>query len=147
MGRVRSLRRDPPLCLKSADCHGYRLVILWKEGKQSSALIHRLVAREFIGEPPTPGHTVNHKDYDKANNFWTNLEWMEHADNVRYSKDVIPRNRGEANRSKLKESQVRDIRGRHASGSRTLTQLANEFGVSVQTCSAIVRRKKWAHVV
>src|ERR1700761_5934498 len=83
-GRVRSIKRDPPTILKPADVRGYRQVVFWIDGKQTSRLVHRLVAIAFIGSPPTPDHTVNHKDYDKSNNLPSNLEWMGQAENNRY---------------------------------------------------------------
>ena len=36
-------------------------------------------------DPPTKNE-VNHKDYCRTNNRADNLEWMSHADNIRYSK-------------------------------------------------------------
>lgn len=49
--------------------------------KWSSA--HRLVAFTFIGDPPTRWHTdCHHKDHDKTNNHWKNLEWVTHSENL-----------------------------------------------------------------
>ena len=46
--------------------------------------VARLVATAFI---PNPNNLpeVNHKDYDRANADVDNLEWITHADNIRYS--------------------------------------------------------------
>lgn len=46
--------------------------------------VHRLIAFAFI---PNPNNLpeVNHKDFDRANFAIENLEWITHADNVRYS--------------------------------------------------------------
>ena len=52
--------------------------------KCSLGLVHRVVAEAFIGEPAHPKYTVNHKDGDKLNNHYTNLEWISHKDNVRH---------------------------------------------------------------
>lgn len=37
--------------------------------------VHVLVARTFIGAPPSEVHTVNHKDGNRSNNKVENLEW------------------------------------------------------------------------
>lgn len=131
--------------LAGGNTRGYRTLVLCKDSIRWTIMVHLLVARAFLGEPPNPKDTVNHKDFDKANNRIGNLEWISHADNNRYSARSIPRNRGEANHSKLKEHQVREIRRRWLKR-ETLTALGKEFGVSLQTCSAIVKRTKWAYL-
>jgi len=156
LGRVRShhasghrgFYNKEPHILSGGDVRGYRQIVLVdRNGGRRSGLIHRLVARAFLGEPPDPGHTVNHKDFDQSNNRVENLEWLSHADNNRYSAKVIPRIRGEqkSNR-KLDETKVRDIRTRYAAGNTTLTALAIEYGVSNPTIHAIIHRRKWSHV-
>lgn len=37
--------------------------------------MHRLVAIAFLGDPPTPDHTVDHIDTDTTNNKVSNLRW------------------------------------------------------------------------
>lgn len=31
---------------------------------------------------------VNHKDFDRLNNFVSNLEWCNHYDNIKHSRDA-----------------------------------------------------------
>ena len=47
---------------------------------------------------------------------------------------------------KLTEPQVAEIIERYAAGGVTYRQLAAEYGVSAQTISGIIRRRRWAHV-
>lgn len=55
--------------------------------------------------------------------------------------------RGESNsQHKLTAGKVVEIRSAYATG-KTQSQLAREYGVSAFRISAIVRRKKWAHVL
>ncbi|CAK9112039.1 unnamed protein product [Durusdinium trenchii] len=44
--------------------------------------VHRLVARAFLGPPPSPEHEVNHKDLDRGNNAVDNLEYVTHSENL-----------------------------------------------------------------
>jgi predicted DNA binding protein len=109
-------------------------------------MIHRLIAMTFLGMPVDSKNTVNHKDLNKSNNAPDNLEWLSLTENIRHASKLIPRLRGEENRSKLTESNVKAIRDRYIPRQTTLKQLAEEYGVSEQTVHAIVHRKKWAHV-
>lgn len=61
-----------------------------------SVAVHILVATAFI---PNPNNLpeVNHKDYNRANPKADNLEWITHADNVRYSKCNMPDYHGDKN--------------------------------------------------
>ncbi len=56
--------------------------------------------------------------------------------------------RGEAHGSaKLTADKVIYIRARHAGGNISMTALALQFGVTQVTVSAIIRRKKWRHIL
>lgn len=66
------------------DKWGYEVVVLYKNGKPSSFLVHRLVAQEFI-ENADNLSTVNHIDGVKTNNRATNLEWMSVSDNLKHA--------------------------------------------------------------
>jgi hypothetical protein len=63
----------------------YKQVSLWKDGKNKSFLVHRLVAQAFI---PNPNNypIINHKDEDGTNNCVVNLEWCNHSYNTKYNK-------------------------------------------------------------
>lgn len=152
-GRVRSnhesQRRTSPF-LKDANIRGYRMVMLCKGdgSKPKSALIHRLVALAFLGEPPTVKRpTVNHKNMDKADNRVENLEWLSHADNNRHAQPTIKHCKGINKPSnKLTEDQVLAIRMRYVPHEVSLAMLAKEYGVSQQTVYAIIHRHKWKHL-
>lgn len=59
---------------------GYLSVQLWREGGQFPILVHRAVASAFIGPLPD-GKEVNHKDGNKQNNWWSNLEYVTRSEN------------------------------------------------------------------
>lgn len=67
---------------------GYMKVWLSCNELKKLASVHRLVAKAFV-----PGDTalgVNHKDLDKCNNLFTNLEWMTQADNLKHARALSP---------------------------------------------------------
>lgn len=58
-------------------------VCIWKDGKEYTFLVARLVADAFCGEYRDTDLTVNHIDGNRLNNRADNLEWMTRADNIR----------------------------------------------------------------
>lgn len=67
-----------------SDKDGYPRVKLNKNGKSKVFCVHRLVAMAFV-PGYEPGKEVNHKDCDRSNNSYDNLEWLTHVENVRHS--------------------------------------------------------------
>jgi hypothetical protein len=64
---------------------GYMGVILLINRKPTHKYVHRLVAAAFV-ENPKGYPDVNHKDGNKLNNNYTNLEWCTKAYNIEYSR-------------------------------------------------------------
>ena len=63
---------------------GYLQVRLYKSGKLTALMVHRLVAMEFI---PNSNNwkQINHKDENKFNNNANNLEWCDNQYNNTYN--------------------------------------------------------------
>ncbi|WP_257141456.1 NUMOD4 motif-containing HNH endonuclease [Bacillus toyonensis] len=55
-------------------------VILWKNKKERTWLVHRLVALTFIPKPEGKDY-INHIDGSRLNNEISNLEWCDHTEN------------------------------------------------------------------
>src|SRR4051794_12116354 len=67
-----------------ADSDGYYRVNLWKNHKYKTHYIHRLVATHYISNPN--GYlAVNHKDMNKTNNHFSNLEWCTNEYNLKHA--------------------------------------------------------------
>ncbi len=58
--------------------------ILSKGKKKQSIRIHRLVAKAFVANPLLKS-IVNHKDMNKQNNHYLNLEWVTNAENSQHA--------------------------------------------------------------
>ena len=120
---------------------GYRGVTLFPGRK--TRYVHRLVATAFL-EPCPPKHEVNHKDGDKTNNDWRNLEWLTRAENLNHAMRIgIKTDYGEGSPNvKLTAVQVQAIR---EGSSRGISQyeLAALHGVCQGTVNQIVRRLMW----
>ena len=59
---------------------GYYRVKIFTNGKLRHRYVHRLVGLTFI-ENPENKPCINHKDGNKQNNHYTNLEWCTNAEN------------------------------------------------------------------
>lgn len=88
------LFRDERVLSGGMTPRGYLMVSL--RGK--SVTIHRLVAMAFISNPLSKPQ-VNHKDGNKTNNSYKNLEWVTNKENSRHSFDVLGRKGPQLGRS------------------------------------------------
>ena len=61
-------------------------VSLYKDKKEKTHLVHRLVAYAFLS-PIDGKEYVNHKDGDRLNNDVSNLEWCNHTENNNHAFD------------------------------------------------------------
>lgn len=123
---------------------GYLFVNLSiKSNKCRVQRIHRLVAETFLGKPPSKLSVVNHLNGYKIDNRDSNLEWTtvkgnrDHA--VRMGLAAVGERQGSA---KLKVWQVVEILkiGR----TKTLRDIAKQFGVHSSTIHAILSGRIWA---
>lgn len=92
-GRVKSLANDQSRKEKflKQSLHrkkdGYLIVKLSKKDITKQFLVHRLVAMYFVPNPYNKPQ-VNHDDRIKTNNYYKNLRWMTHNENVAYSAEM-----------------------------------------------------------
>ena len=87
-GRVCSLRTHNGVTNRilkpSIDTCGYQFVTLYYDtNKNKKYKVQRLVAQHFIPNPYNLPE-VNHKDENKLNNYYLNLEWCTRLYNVNY---------------------------------------------------------------
>lgn len=163
LGRVRGLdrvhldaigryRRWPGMILRPVfHDAGYPIVTLYRRKLTSRQYVHRLVASAFHGDPPAADSVVNHLNGVKTDNRPQNLEWTNHAGNMRHARETglwTLRNpsHGEAHHlARLTESDVRAIRARYDAGEST-DSIARDFPVTVHNIKAVAYRKTWRHV-
>lgn len=166
-GRVRSFdrtiyRKDGSVELKkgrimkpSLSAYGYQIVSLCDHGKRTMAIVHRLVAMAFLGDPN--GRHVNHIDFNKTNNSVNNLEWVTPKENTAHSIRSGRWNmchKGETalainnptRATKLSASDVAEIRSACTRGEPQLA-IAKRYGIFQGTVSKIKRGAIWSNEV
>lgn len=121
-------------------------------------LFHKAVAELFLEPNERPeAKFVIHKDYDKLNNHFNNLQWATQEEvNERYKKHpkVILREfkkqflddyKPNVRATKLSEEDVLVIKTKLKKG-YTLRKLAKQFGVSDMQIHRIKTEENWSHV-
>lgn len=146
-GHVFSTVRKGRLLKPTISPQGYPYVSLMIDGKPHKIMVHRLVAEAFV-EGRVPGLVVNHKDGDKQNNDYQNLEWCSYGANNDHARATgLSSALGETHyASKLTEADVRLIRARVSSGEFHHT-VAADYGINRQQVTKIVNRQAWRSVV
>jgi hypothetical protein len=123
---------------------GYYYFGLTKNNITQSIKAHRLVGFHFLPSPENPQthNCLNHKDGDKLNNHYTNLEWCTQKENVNHawqlglSKALV----GEFNgNSKITDSQRVSIVREYATTDMNQMQIAKKYGVTQGNVSLIVK--------
>lgn len=61
-------------------------VSLWRNGKERTWLVHRLIAKAFIPKVEEKDY-INHIDGNRLNNHVDNLEWCDHTENNNHAFD------------------------------------------------------------
>ena len=96
LGRIKSLEREvtskagkvmkikPCFMKPSKHPKGYSNTSLWKGNKGITLAIHRIVGIHFIPNNENKPQ-INHKDGNKKNNIYTNLEWVDNSENQLHS--------------------------------------------------------------
>ncbi len=147
LGRVRSLKRQPPKIMTGQPHeNGYVRYTLTGSGlKTTTRKAHRLVLEAFVGPRPD-GMMCRHLDGDPSNNRLDNLRWgtprENEADKVAHGTAPIGENHP---RSRLTAGLVREIRDLHQTG-RTAKQIGIQMAVTESYVRDIISKRRWVHV-
>ena len=128
---------------------GYHTVYVFdKEMTGSSQRVHRLVAKCFVSGEDDINNIVNHKDGNKNNNHYNNLEWCDIKYNNKHAIETLGVKRcGENNGySKVTDEEVRNMRYLYSISNLNYRQIGDIYGISKTTATSIIQGKSWKHV-
>lgn len=132
--------------LKATPRKGYpRVTLCHKDGTKTTRTVHRFVGIHFAPNPFNKP-CINHKDGNKANNDYRNLEWCTWLENIHHAKvnGYYRPVRGEANsKAKLTTVDVEEIHRSELSRRR----LGEIYGVHPGTIDKIKRGAMWRHML
>ena len=128
--------------------NGYLLVDLHLNGQSYYKQLHRLVAIYYI---PNPNNlpVVNHKDGEKSNCDYRNLEWCTQKENVHHAWKtglVKPRYGKENPANKYDEETIHLVCKLLEEGRLNYKEISKETGVHETTIYDIRRRGKWKQI-
>lgn len=141
-GRIEQKQGDKYIEKKPYDKgNGYLAVNLFRPGhKKKMHLVHRLVATHFLPNGANKP-MVNHKDRDKKNNHVSNLEWVNHQENMRHAA-----RKGMIIHRKLSNMEVATIRYVYDKGFMSAVELAKDFEQNYETILGIVNRETYVGI-
>ena len=152
-GRVKSVNKitGKENLLKGSLSHlGMRQInIRLADNKHGSMFPHRLVAENFVRKPSPDCEYIWHKDEDKLNNHFENLEWLtkeEWMSRLMERGSYSPTHASRYKTYKLNETKVRQIKRSLKAGKKTKTSLAQKFGVSITQINRIASGENWGHI-
>lgn len=128
--------------------NGYALVtITLSSGVYKKYRVHRLVAETYLGIPDKV-YDVHHKDHNKLNNHYSNLEWCDRAHNIREAVDCgVNPSKGETHpHSVYTEGNIREVCKLISEGLRNC-DIEVITGVGRDTISKLRYGEIWSHVV
>ncbi len=132
---------------KAGVTNGYKVVLLSKENKEKGIGVHRLVAMHFIPNSENK-HEVNHKDGDKLNNHYSNLEWATRSENGQHSYDnglQISRKGSKHHFAKINESDVKNMFDLYNKG-LSKKEVSKKFkNISYSSVCRILKGRTWRH--
>lgn len=142
-GRDRSDKKIFTLLRQDVNKQGYKTCVFKINSKRKIKKPHRLVALYFIKNKKNKPQ-VNHKDGDKTNNHYKNLEWATNGENQKHAFAIgLQNNQGENHPSnKLCEKEVVDIF--YSTGDTKNT--AKKYGISLCHTNNIKAGKVWKHL-
>lgn len=154
LGRVKRIGKAPgtvPGYILSTPLNsdGYPICCLHNNGRKTTR-VHRIVARAFLGTPPTNKPEVNHLDGNKSNNRIENLEYTSRSENLKHVFRCLGREPvricGEkSGKNAITEEDVREIR-KLAGQKIPYSKIEKLYPIGKAQIRRIVILEKWKHV-
>lgn len=147
-GDALSFARTKPIKLKPHLALGYLSFLFYNEdGSTKRVRVNRAVALLFIPNPDNKPE-VNHKDGNKLNNHYSNLEWVTSSENSLHAYEIgLQDKKGEKHHFvKLSDDQIRSIRSEYKGIRGQGIMLSEKYNVCRPLISMIVNNKIWTHV-
>lgn len=125
---------------------GYYVVYLpmGTRGKTKATRVHKAVAETYIPNPQNLPF-VHHKDENKRNPCYTNLEWVTAKRNTEYHLKELEKHTAYYNNRKLNADDINLIRA-YANSQMSHRKIAEIFNVSKTTISRVLNGRSYKEI-
>lgn len=134
------------IIMKKTIINTYYAINIKKNKKQKVVTIHRMVGLHFVPGKTIERRVINHKDGNKLNNHYSNLEWCTYSENMfhAYKLGLIKPSKGSNHcRSKLSELEVSEIRDRYYLYGEKMIDLSKDYPkISYRSICRIINHKQ-----
>jgi len=126
---------------------GYLRIVLPMNNKWKCKFVHRLVAEAFILNTDSKPF-INHKDGNKRNNVFTNLEWCTRQENQLHAlrNKLYIHAKGEDISKKLNNQKVIFMRSQRNFSPNFYRKMAAKYNISYGQVYKICRNTVWKHL-
>lgn len=152
-GRIKSIHKKTG---DEREIHGTKVAkglkvvnIRIKDDRPKGIYVHKFVAEHFVEKDDESKNFIIHKDGNKSNNNWENLQWATQKELYDFQVKIgIYDNTVKASRerAKMSESKVRLLKKWLKEGKTKKTILAKRMGISYMQLNRIERGENWGHV-
>jgi hypothetical protein len=148
-GRIRSFKtsRKGGKIIGGSWLSGYNIIVLrMKDEKRKTVFIHKLVAEYFIDEKPEDASFVIHLDYNRRNNHYQNLKWVNRKQLSEHRRNDEEYDKKKVRNSKLTETQVIRLKKMLKRGTIRPYRIAQQFGITHTQLNRIKNGENWGHI-
>jgi predicted XRE-type DNA-binding protein len=143
----RLVANKKPKMLKQSSKGNYALITLCKDGQSKTYNVHKLVADAFLsGNSYCPlcknSFDINHKDENSRNNFYKNLEYITHKENIEKSTSK----KQKSSVKKLNDKKVIQINKLIKKNNFSYSQIGQKFNISRGLVCKIAKGRMWKHI-
>jgi len=150
-GRLKSYCYDKEIgrIIKPGKIRGFSTASLKINGKLTQVFLHKLVAEFFVYREKEEHSVVIHLDWNKQNNYFINLKWVNRQESYRRMHDRLKEQRKNQGKlvtsSKLKSEDVALLKSMLERGIKQKV-IAQLFCISEMQVTRIKRNENWAEV-
>jgi len=143
-GKYKLKHPDGYITYGHKDTQGYKAISFRRPGTHFCTRVHIVVCEHFHGPKPIWSTCVNHKDGDKWNNYYKNLEWSDDLANIQHAVAIgLMDLKGEKHPSvKLTKEKVIQMRMLRKTG-LTHEKIAEMFGVCRRQAGDVINGVNW----